>query len=186
MRVEWFPGRIRPAIVNDTPFTSLRVLSPAPYAAEEYWSFTRGNPADNLSPNLEALAFLTSLPKLKKYILTNCAEKQAKEALETLGLAGQFEGNVYGADAMGEVCKPDVAAFEKIIAASGIDPKRTAFFEDSVKNLAAAKTLRMTTVLIASHTSAEEGKREDGFVADFTVSTVTEAEVRAVLPGLWR
>lgn len=78
---------------------------------------------------------LTSLPGkrgIKKYILTNCAEKQALESLQVLGLAEEFEGNVYGADAMGEVCKPEVAAFEKIIAASGIDPKRTAFFEDSV------------------------------------------------------
>ena len=31
---------------------------------------------------------------------------------------------------------------------AGIDPARTAFFEDSVKNLAAAKTLGMTTVLV--------------------------------------
>jgi len=51
---------------------------------------------------------------------------------------------------------------------------------------AAAKTLGMTTVLIAGHTSAEEGRRADGFVADATVGAVTEAEVRAQLPGLWR
>lgn len=92
-----------------------------------------------------ALAMLTSLPaRLKKFVLTNCAEKQAVEALEVLGLRGQFDG-VYGADAMGDVCKPEETAFRKIIAASGIEPTRTAFFEDSVKNLAAAKTLGMTT-----------------------------------------
>ena len=55
-----------------------------------------------------------------------------------------------------------------------------------MKNLAAAKTLGMTTVLIAGHTSAEEGKRADGFVPDATISAVTEAEVHAALPGLWR
>ena len=41
-------------------------------------------------------------------------------------------------------------------------------------------------VLIAGHTSAEEGTRADGFVPDVTVSAVTEAELRAALPGLWR
>lgn len=39
--------------------------------------------------------------------------------------------------------------------------------------------------LNAGHTSTEEGKRADGFVPDATVRAVTEAEIRAVLPGLW-
>lgn len=40
--------------------------------------------------------------------------------------------------------------------------------------------------LVAGHTSAEEWNRADGFFPDATVRAVTEAEVRAVLPGLWR
>ena len=86
---------------------------------------------------------------------------------------------------MGDVCKPERAAFEKVMASAGIDPKTTAFFEDSVKNLAAAAELGMTTVLIRSHTAAEEGSRTDGFAPDFTIDAVTEAEVRRILPGLW-
>ena len=38
-----------------------------------------------------------------------------------------------------------MAAFEKIIALSGIDPTRTAFFEDSVKNLVGTVTLSAAT-----------------------------------------
>lgn len=104
---------------------------------EEYWSFTRGDPADHLAHNADALAMLSSLPPergFKKIVFTNCAEKQAKEALDVLGLAAHFpgDGDVFGADAMGDVCKPETEAFQKIIEACGIDPKRTAFFEDSV------------------------------------------------------
>jgi len=51
-------------------------------------------------PNPEALALLKSLPHLKKVVFTNCAEKQAREALRVMGLEGEFDA-VYGADAMG-------------------------------------------------------------------------------------
>ena len=110
--------------------------------------------------------------------------RRADEALAALGLDGEFDG-VFGADAMGDVCKPERAAFEKITTAAGIDPKTTAFFEDSVKNLAAAAEMGMTTVLIRSHTAAEEGARTDGFAPNHTIEAVTEAEVRRILPGLW-
>ena len=49
-----------------------------------------------------------------------------------------------------------------------------------------AKALGMTTVVIASKTSAEEGDRADGFVAHATIAAVTEEAVRAALPALWR
>lgn len=44
-------------------------------------------------------ALLESLPQ-PKYLVTNCREKEALQALEALGLGGVFKG-VFGADAMG-------------------------------------------------------------------------------------
>lgn len=164
---------------------SLRAGLGFDFDKEDYWSYTRGDPRECLRANPDALAVLRTCDRrLRKYVLTNCAEKQAREALAALGLNGEFDG-VFGADAMGDVCKPERAAFEKVMASAGIDPKTTAFFEDSVKNLAAAAELGMTTVLIRSHTAAEEGSRTDGFAPDFTIDAVTEAEVRRILPGLW-
>ena len=86
---------------------------------------------------------------------------------------------------MGDVCKPERAAFEKVMASAGIDPKTTAFFEDSVKNLAAAGRVGYDDGARRSHTAAEEGSRTDGFAPNFTIDAVTEAEVHRILPGLW-
>jgi putative hydrolase of the HAD superfamily len=156
--------------------------------AAKYWAFTRGDPGELLRPNLDALAVLRSVRKgVRKIVLTNCAEKQAREALRVLGIEDEFAA-VYGADAMGETCKPMREAFERIWAMDpcGVDPSRCAFFEDSVKNLASAKEHFGTfTVQIAGKTAEEEGSRSDGFVADAIISAVTVDEVRRVLPGLW-
>ena len=157
---------------------------------EKYWRVTRGDPREFLKANAaaaEALRAADAAPgkkKTKKYVLTNCAEKQAREALAALGLQDAFDG-VFGADAMGDSCKPELEAFRAVQQAVGIDFARTAFFEDSVKNLAAAKALGMTTVLVASATAREEGARRDGFEPDHVVAAVTRAEMTRVLPGVF-
>jgi putative hydrolase of the HAD superfamily len=71
-------------------------------------------------------------------------------------LQGLFKG-VIGADAMGDVCKPDPAAFEIALRMSGADASRTVLFEDSLKNLRTAKALGLSTLLIDSKTAEEEG-----------------------------
>ena len=163
------------------------------FDTETYWTRTRGDPSLFLTPNAEAREALRCADaaraalkkkKLKKYVLTNCAEKQAKESLAALGLLDAFDG-VFGADAMGDTCKPSVEAFRKVQKIAGFDYARTAFFEDSVKNLAAAKTLGATTVLVASATAREEGTRSDGFEPDHVVAAVTPAEMARVLPGVF-
>ena len=157
---------------------------------EKYWRVTRGDPREFLQTNVAALEALRAAgeaparKRLKMYVLTNCAEKQAREALAALGLQDAFDG-VFGADAMGETCKPELEAFRAIQKAVGFDFARTAFFEDSVKNLAAAKALGMTTVLVSSATAREEGTRSDGFEPDHVIAAVTRAEMTRVLPGVF-
>lgn len=70
-------------------------------------------------------------------------------------LQGVFTG-VIGADSMGDVCKPEKAAFQRAFEISGADPRTSAMFEDSFKNLRTAKALGMTTILVAGETAAEE------------------------------
>ena len=129
---------------------------------EKYWSHIRGDPADFLEANFDALEMLRAFPGMKKIVLTNCAEKQAIEALQVLGLEGEFDA-VYGADFMGDVCKPERAAFEAVCARAKIDPHGTAFFEDSLKNLVTAKEMGFTTVLVSGKTAAEESGQNGGF-----------------------
>lgn len=57
---------------------------------------------------------------------------------------------------MGDVCKPEKAAFQRAFEISGADPSTSAMFEDSFKNLRTAKALGMTTILVAGETAAEE------------------------------
>ena len=107
-------------------------------------------------------AFVESLPggRENKYVFTNCHETQALEALEALGLRDCFADRVFGAGGMGECCKPEREAFEKFFAFSGVDvadASECVFFEDSLKNLRAAKEIfGMTTVLVAGETLYEE------------------------------
>ena len=158
----------------------------------KYWTVTRGDPREVLKTNADALAALAAADDrarrdgktLKKYVFTNCAEKQARESLEALGLLACFDG-VFGADVMGDTCKPSLEAFRKVQKIAGFEFTKAAFFEDSVKNLATAKTLGVTTVLVASATAIEEGVRSDGFEPDHVVSAVTASETKRVLPGVF-
>jgi putative hydrolase of the HAD superfamily len=158
----------------------------------KYWTVTRGDPKEVLKSNADARDALAAADErarkenktIKKYVFTNCAEKQACESLEALGLLQCFDG-VFGADVMEDTCKPSLEAFRKVQQVAGFDFARCAFFEDSVKNLAAAKALGVTTVLVSSATATEEGVRNDGFEPDHVVSAVTAAEMKRVLPGVF-
>eukprot|EP00891_Asterochloris_glomerata_P009478 jgi/Astpho2/9478/fgenesh1_pg.00145_%23_73_t len=141
---------------------SLKGLRVGGYAfqTDEYWDFIRKDADKFLKPDpevdllLHVRACLQSLPQ-RKWLLTNCNEKHAGIALELLGLQDQFDG-VLGANFMGDFCKPDPEAFEKVFKCIGAVPSRTAMFEDSLKNLVQAKKLGLATVLIAGKTALEE------------------------------
>ena len=94
---------------------------------------------------------------MRCYIFTNCREGEAREALSALHLPTSLFAGIFGADFMGDVCKPELCAFEKIIAATGADPKRTVYFEDSFRNLVTGAALGMRVILVGEHTLSEEG-----------------------------
>jgi hypothetical protein len=108
------------------------------------------------------------------------------------------------------VCKPEAAAFARVIAHTGCDPAATVMFEDrcacpsimsahastadvpartadSFKNLVTAKALGMRTVLVGGITLAEEGPEHALLSAtlDAHVAVCGLDDVRAALPQLW-
>jgi hypothetical protein len=115
--------------------------------------------------------------------------------------------------AQGDVCKPEVAAFERVIAHTGCVPAQTVMFEvrtlaacmqsavlaaaqltraaatpqDSFKNLVTAKALGMRTVLVGGATLAEEGPEHAlvGATLDAHVAVCGLEAVRAAMPQLW-
>ncbi|CAN0178896.1 unnamed protein product [Ascophyllum nodosum] len=165
----------------------LRVGGGYEFDIDEFWSFTRSGADEFLKEAPQGLkSALENLPQAKKYVFTNCNEKEAEEALEILGIRQHFKG-VFGAAAMGDTCKPDREAFDIVLEAIGADPTKTAMFEDSFKNLVTAKALGMSTVFVQSETAREEGvdglQLESG--VDAVVDEVTESELRAKAPWLW-
>lgn len=139
-----------------------------------------------LSTDLKLAAMLHAMP-YKKYIFTNAREKEAEQALSALGVRDCFEEKLYGADFLGDICKPEHEAFRNVLDDICVSPKSCVFFEDSVKNLLAGKSLGMSTVLVQGFTSQEEGvdERLGGF--DAVVSTLTDGgeELRACYPSLF-
>ncbi|GAB5034109.1 Hypothetical protein NocV09_01700710 [Nannochloropsis oceanica] len=160
-----------------------------------YWRYIRKDVNRFLSPDAELDVFLSALPKeCPKYIFTNAREEQAMEALVCLGVERHFDG-VYGSDHMGDYCKPEKEAFEKVLAAlpvsslegEGEKGREVVLFEDSFKNLMAAKELGMKTILIYSKTTVkEEGRSEADFhTVDAVLPRLTLPIARKKASFLW-
>lgn len=109
--------------------------------------------------SLEALAHdpdvvmaIARLPG-RRLIFTNADNIHAERVLERLGLRDLFE-DVFHIASFDYTPKPSPAPFQRMAADHGVNPRRTAFFEDSAPNLAPAAELGMTTVLVGPHAPA--------------------------------
>lgn len=101
---------------------------------------------DSLAHDPDLVAAIARLPG-RRLIFTNADDVHARRVLDRLGLGELFD-EVFHIGSFDYVPKPDPRAFEAMIAAHAIDPRATAFFEDSERNLAPAAELGMTTVLV--------------------------------------
>lgn len=107
-----------------------------------------------LSRDPELLIALAKLPG-KRFVFTNADDKHAERVLAHLGLAELFD-DVFHIHSFGYAPKPDPIGFQRMIDAHDMDPRTTAFFEDSVGNLKPAADLGMTTVLVGAHALASD------------------------------
>ncbi|KAK3226353.1 hypothetical protein Dsin_006215 [Dipteronia sinensis] len=73
------------------------------------------------------------------------------------------------------VCKPSEFAIERALQIANINPQRTFFFEDSVRNIQAGKRVGLHTVLVGS------SQRVKG--ADFALESIHN--IREAIPYLW-
>jgi putative hydrolase of the HAD superfamily len=109
--------------------------------------------------SLEALAhdpdLVLSIARLpgRRLIFTNADDIHAERVLERLGLRDLFE-DVFHIATFDYTPKPSPAPFQRMAATHGVEPARTAFFEDSERNLEPAAELGMTTVLVGAHATA--------------------------------
>ena len=110
-----------------------------------------------LAQDPDLVSALARLPG-RRLIFTNADEVHTERVLAKLGLTALFDDVFHIGDAA-YVPKPAPEVFAKIARAHDLFPEKTAFFEDTERNLKPAADLGMTTVLV--------GVAEGAPVADF-------------------
>lgn len=73
------------------------------------------------------------------------------------------------------VCKPSTSAIERALKIANLNPQRTLFFDDSVRNIQAGKRVGLHTVLVGT------SQRVKG--ADYALESIHN--IREALPELW-
>jgi putative hydrolase of the HAD superfamily len=106
-----------------------------------------------LEPNPALGAAIEKLPG-RKLILTNGTRRHAEAVLERLGLQKHFD-DVFDIIAAELEPKPSSLTYDRFLAAHGVDPGKSAMFEDLARNLAVPHALGMTTVLVVPERTRE-------------------------------
>lgn len=171
---------------------------------EEYHSFVHGRlPYEKIKADPVLRQLLLSLP-IRKVIFTNADRIHTAKVLNRLGLEDCFEGIIcfetlnppmeanrtdlfdiieYSSRPIVGVelpetpvlCKPSEYAIEQALKIANIDPQRTIFFDDSVRNIQAGKRIGLHTVLVGT------SHRVKG--ADYALESIHN--IREALPKLW-
>ncbi len=90
----------------------------------------------------------------RKLIMTNGTRKHAETVLQRLEIRRHFD-DVFDIAAADLDPKPMPQVYDRFLARHGVDPARSAMFEDLARNLEVPHALGMTTVLVVP-----EGTRE--------------------------
>ncbi|XP_051127072.1 uncharacterized protein LOC127248656 [Andrographis paniculata] len=153
---------------------------------DDYHGFVHGRlPYDLIRPDSRLRNVLQSI-KQRKIIFTNSDRIHAMKALDRLGIRDCFEQIICfetmnphlknsRPDEFPVVLKPSLQAMKIAIDAAEIDPRRTLFLDDNVKNVAAGKAVGLQTVLVGSSIKSKE--------ADYALETVTN--MVQTIPEIW-
>ena len=107
---------------------------------------------DILAHDPELVEAIAVLPG-RRLVFTNADERHAERVLQRLGLNALFD-DVFHIASFDYTPKPDPAVFARLCAEHALEPRTTAFFEDSERNLQPAADLGMTTVLVGPRAEA--------------------------------
>lgn len=100
-----------------------------------------------LDPDPALRAALAALPG-RRIVHTNGTAPYAERVLEARGLAGLWDG-IWGVEHAGHAPKPQEANYRAVWAADGLDPARSAMFEDTARNLRVPHAHGMVTVHVS-------------------------------------
>ena len=147
--------------------------------AEDYLAFVHDLPLEQyLQPAPRLKEILLSLPQ-PRWIFTNADSDHAGRVLAIMELDGCFEG-IIDVRAIQFACKPEPVAYERALALAGNpQPSDCVLLDDSLSNLATARQLGFTTVLI----------QHDNLIGDQNGVSYIMPEIEKlpeVFPELWR
>jgi putative hydrolase of the HAD superfamily len=140
----------------------------------EFLAFVHDIDRSTLAPNLALAAEIALLPG-RKLIFTNGSRDHALRTAAQLGLGGMFE-DAFDIVAANMIPKPAPAAYDAFFHKFGLDPARSAMFEDIAKNLLVPRALGMTTTLVVAradqidYREAHDRTIDDALAIDFVTS----------------
>jgi putative hydrolase of the HAD superfamily len=120
---------------------------------EAYMDFVHDLPLEQLiqaDPPLDTM--LASIP-LRKVVFTNASREHASRVLNVLGVRHRFDHIVDVRD-FDFQSKPHPSAYQRILEILHVAPHRCIMVEDSIRNLAPARALGMTTVWVSDGVKA--------------------------------
>ncbi|KAJ0083241.1 hypothetical protein Patl1_31311 [Pistacia atlantica] len=171
---------------------------------DDYHSYVHGRlPYENLKPDPVLRHLLLSLP-IRKVIFSNADKVHVAKVLLKLGLENCFDGIVnfeslnptnkttdYDENKDSEIlgvdndcsalpktpiiCKPFPDAFEQAFKTANINPEKTLFFDDSIRNIETGKSVGLHTVLVGT------SRRTNS--CDYALESIHN--IREALPELW-
>jgi putative hydrolase of the HAD superfamily len=121
--------------------------------ADDFLAYVHQIDHSPLQPNPAMGAAIARLPG-RKLILTNGSTDHADKVLQRLGLDAHFEA-VFDIVAAELEPKPAPQTYQRFLKLHGVDPARSAMFEDLARNLVVPHQLGMTTVLVVPDGSSE-------------------------------
>ncbi len=113
---------------------------------DDFLDFVHAIDHSPLTPNPALGAALEALPG-RKLILTNGTRRHADAVMKRLDIHSHFE-DVFGIIEAELEPKPSAKTYDRFLTRHGVDPSRSAMFEDLARNLAVPHALGMTTVLV--------------------------------------
>jgi putative hydrolase of the HAD superfamily len=161
----------------ETYGTTLRGLQKHHHVdTDEYLAYVHDLPLEQyIQPDPALHALLSSLPQ-RRYIFTNADAAHARRVMQVLGVGDCFE-RIIDIRAIDFACKPEPVAYMRALALAGDpEPQKCVLLDDSPTNLAPARQLGFTTIMINPEPASNPA-------ATYRVGSLLE--LPQVLPALW-
>lgn len=131
---------------------------------EDFLEVVHQVPLDSVEPNPRLAEQLKRLPG-RRFVFTNGARGYAHRVLDRIGISDCFEG-VFAIEDGDLTPKPAPSAYRRMIERFGFEPRDAVMFEDTPRNLEAAKAFGMATVLIGDGHGKPIGDHVDHIAPD--------------------